>query len=194
MHGGQAPSVRELQDLLGYQSPRSAALILARLAALGYVRRREDGRLQLVRDLPECTDHATTVMVPLVGSAPCGLPLLAEQNIEASIQVSTGLARPPHRYFFLRASGDSMNRAGIANGDVVLVRQQSMASPGDRIVALVDGEATIKRLRVAPDVVVLEPVSDNSEHKPIVVNSDFLIQGVVVSSFPLEKGPSHGRL
>lgn len=193
VHGGQPPSVRELQDQLGYQSPRSAALILMRLTAMGFIRRRADGKLQLVRDLPNVTDQATTVMVPLVGTAPCGLPLLAEQNVEANIQVSTGLARPPHRYFLLRATGDSMNLAGISSGDVVLVRQQAAADPGDRIVALIDGEATIKRFRLAVDAVVLEPVSDNPDHKPIVVTSDFLVQGVVVSSFPLEKGPPHGR-
>ena len=86
-----------------------------------------------------------------------------------------------------------MNLAGIASGDVVLVRQQASADPGDRIVALIDGEATIKRFRLAADAVILEPVSDNPDHKPIVVNSDFLVQGVVVSSFQLEKGPSHVR-
>jgi len=193
VHGGQAPSVRELQERLGYQSPRSAALILSRLAALGFIRRRADGKLQLVRDLPDDAGHATTVMVPLVGTAPCGLPLLAEQNVEANIQVSTGLARPPHHYFLLRTMGDSMNRAGIASGDVVLVRQQSTADPGDRVVALIDGEATIKRLRLSPDAVVLEPVSDNPDHKPIIVSTDFLVQGVVVSSIPLEEGSSHGR-
>lgn len=193
VHGGQPPSVRELQDQLGYQSPRSAALILMRLTALGFIRRRADGKLQLVRDLPAETDQGNTVLVPLVGSAPCGLPLLAEQNVEANIQVSTGLARPPHRYFLLRAIGDSMNLAGIASGNVVLVRQQATADPGDRIVALIDGEATIKRFRLAADAVVLEPVSDNADHEPIVVTSDFLVQGVVVSSFPLEKGPAHGH-
>ena len=187
VHGGQPPSVRELQDQLGYQSPRSAALILTRLTAMGFIRRREDGKLQLVRDLPTETDQATTVMVPLVGTAPCGLPLMAEQNIEALIPVSERLARPPHRYFLLRARGSSMDQAGIRDGDLILVRQQSSADQGQNVVALIDDEATVKRLRRGTDVIVLEPRSSDPNHKPIILSSDFQIQGVVVATVSAEE-------
>ncbi len=181
-HGQPAPTVRELKDLLEYRSPRSAAVILERLAAHGFIRRRPDGQLQLLRDLPEGAAHARTVPVPLVGAIACGAPLLAEQNIEAMIPVSLSLARPPHNYFMLRAKGNSMNRAGIQDGDLVLVRQQPTAQDGDRVVALIDDEATVKVLRRAGDAIALEPRSTNKRHEPILVTTDFQVQGVVVGT------------
>ena len=185
VHAGQPPSVRELQALLGYQSPRSAAQILGQLAQLGFLRRRADGKLQLLRDLPDDSAHGRTVEIPLVGIAPCGAPLLAEQNIEARIPVSIRLARPPHRYFLLRAIGDSMDQAGIEEGDLVLVRQQPAAENGDRIVALIDDEATIKEFRGTKGAVVLRPRSSNPTHQPIVLTTDFQVQGVVVATVPM---------
>lgn len=179
VHEGHGPSVRELQRLLGYDYPNAAAYILRRLAERGFIKRRDDGKLQLIRDLPHDASHAQTVEVPLVGSAPCGAPLLAEQNIEALIPVAVGLARPPARHFLLRARGDSMDLAGIQDGDLVLVRLQEVAEEGDRVVALIDDEATIKVFHRGGDAILLQPKSTNPKHKPIVLTTDFLIQGVV---------------
>lgn len=114
----------------------------------------------------------------------CGLPILAEENIEGMIPVSVDLARPGSKYFFLRASGDSMNEAGINDGDFVLVRQQTFAEDGDSIVALIDDEATIKEFRRTKDAVVLKPRSSNKKHQPILLTSNFQIQGVVVTAIP----------
>ena len=181
---GQNPSVREIQRVLGYEYPNAAAYILRRLADRGFIKRREDGRLQLLRDLPNDASRAQTVDVPLVGTVPCGAPLLAEENLEAVIPVSVDLARPPHRYFLLRAKGDSMDLAGIQSGDLVLVRQQEVAVDGDLVVALVDDEATIKAFRRGRDAILLQPKSTNSAHMPIVLGTDFLIQGVVRATIP----------
>lgn len=189
LHTGGAPSVRELSTELGFASPRSASLIIDRLIEKGFLRRRDQDRaLQLLR-MPEGTrDRESTVDVPLVGNAPCGAPLLAEENIEAMIAVSTTLARPPHRYFILRARGDSMTEAGIVDGSLVLVRQEQQARAGQTVVALVDDEATIKELRRGDDAVALVPKSKNPAHKPIVLRRDFLVQGVVVAALPKELG------
>ena len=184
MHRGQPPSVRELQAMLGYRSPRSAAEILEQLQRKRVVRRRADGKLQLIHDAEDERQHARTVDVPIVGSAPCGTPLLAEENIDSMIPVSVRLARPPHGYFLIRAVGDSMNEAGINDHDIVLVRQQVTAENGDRVVALIDGEATIKEFHRGSDVVILRPKSSNRDHKPILLTEDFQIQGVVVSAIP----------
>src|SRR3989338_5727893 len=184
VHVGRAPSVREVATALGYRSPRSAAIVLERLAAAGFVARRPNGELQLLRTPPAATDHARTVEVPLVGSAPCGAPLLATENIEAMVPVSEQLARPPHRYFLLRANGDSMDKAGIEDGNLVLVRQQPAAQPGDVVVALIDDETTIKEFRPGTGAVALVQRSRNQRHKPILLTRDFLVQGVVVASLP----------
>ncbi|MCX7698830.1 MAG: transcriptional repressor LexA [Candidatus Goldbacteria bacterium] len=127
-------------------------------------------------------DGEQTVQVPVVGRASCGKPILAEENIESTIPVSTKIARPPYKYFFLRAKGDSMNLAGINDGDLVLVRQQQTAQNKDIVVALIDDEATIKEYNIMEDKVILKPKSDNPVHKPIIVTRDLKIQGIVVST------------
>ena len=185
VHSGQAPSVRQLQRLLGYRSPRSAADILDQLAERNIIRRQPGGKVQLLEHPDGDQQHARTVDVPLVGNVACGTPIFADENIEAKLPVSIRLARPPHRYFILRAVGDSMDAAGINDRDLVLVRQQSEAENGDRVVALIDNEATIKLFRRSSDAVVLAPKSRNKKHHPILLTEDFLIQGVVIATIPV---------
>jgi repressor LexA len=185
VHFGQAPSVRDLSTELGFQSPRSAALIIARLIELGYLKRRAGDRaLQLLKMPDDADDRVSTVSVPLVGSAPCGMPLLAEENIDAWYPVSTELARPGAKYFLVKAAGDSMDEVGIADGSLVLVRQQETAPSGAVVIALVDDEVTIKELRLSTDAAALVPRSRNKCHKPILATRELRVQGVVVASIP----------
>lgn len=179
----KSPSIREIQRELGYGSPRSAAQILNRLIKSRCVERRSNGLLRIVKDLSD-DGQARTVPIPLVGTAACGAPLLAEENIEAEIPVSITLAKPPHRYFLLRVKGDSMDRAKINNGDLVLVRQQSSAENGNIVVAVIDEEATIKEFRRTRTTVILRPKSSSSNHQPIILSESFQIQGVVVTAIP----------
>ena len=184
MRVGRIPSMRELMSYLGYRSPRSASLIVNKLIKKGALRRKDDGNLQFVKSLGDDTTRAQTVDIPLVGVVACGAPILAEENIQAKIPVSTKLARPPHRYFLLKVKGDSMNQKGIADGDFVLVRQQVRAKIGDTVVALIDNEATVKEFYEAGETVILKPRSKNKQHQPIVLTKDFQIQGVVVATIP----------
>jgi len=184
MRVGRIPSLRELMSSLGYKSPRSASLIVDKLIKKGVLRRKEDGGLQLIKSLGDDTTRAQTVDVPLVGIVACGAPILAEENVQAQIPVSTKLAKPPHRYFLLKAKGDSMDQKGIDDGDLVLVRQQTVAKDGDTVVALIDDEATIKEFHGAGETVVLKPMSKNKQHQPIVLTKDFQIQGVIVTAIP----------
>jgi len=184
MRRGRIPSIRELMASLGYRSPRSAAVIYKNLLEKGVLRRKKDGGLQFIKSLGDDTTRAQTVDVPLVGMVSCGAPILAEENIQARIPVSTKLAKPPHRYFLLKAKGDSMDQNGIDDGDLVLVRQQTAAKDGDTVVALIDDEATIKEFRIGKETYVLKPRSKNKTHQPIVLTKDFQIQGVVITSIP----------
>ena len=184
MHVGRIPSVRELMSSLGYRSPRSASLIIDQLVKKGVLRRKENGGLQFIKNLADDTSRAQTVDVPLIGMVACGTPMLAEENIQGMISVSTKLARPPHRYFLLKAKGDSMDQRGIDDGDLVLVRQQTTAKDGDTVVALIDDEATIKEFRIGGETFVLKPRSKNKQHQPIVLTKDFQIQGVVITTIP----------
>lgn len=185
VHGLKAPTVRELAEHLGFSSPRSASVVIDRLIELGYLARRESDRtLQVLRAPIDHTEVEATVEVPLVGSAPCGAPLMAIENVEAQYPVSLKLARPPHNYFLLRARGNSMNQVDIADGSLVLIRQQATADDGDIVIALVDDEATIKQLRRSQSAAALVPRSDDPTHKPIVLTHDFQVQGVVVATVP----------
>jgi repressor LexA len=184
VHKGHSPSVRDVQGILGYESPRTALIAIDGLIDKKYLKRKLDKTLQLLSDLPDEMNYGRTVNVPLVGYVSCGLPMLAEENIEAMVPVSDKLAKPGSRYFLLRAMGDSMNKAGICNRDLVLVRQQPTADDGQKVVALIDDEAIIKEFHRTPEAVVLRPKSTNKKYQPIILNNDFVIQGVVVATLP----------
>lgn len=183
MQNGRTPSVRELMKAMNYKSPLSATLLLNELTANKFIEKKIDGSYKLVKDLPE-GNTARTVSVPLVGSVTCGIPILAEENIEAMIPVSINLAKSGSKYFLLKAIGDSMDKAGIEDGDLILIRQQPTAQNGDKVVALIDDEATVKVFRQGEDVITLLPHSSNEKHKPIILSREFHIQGVVVATIP----------
>jgi repressor LexA len=183
-HRGRTPSIRELMGAMGYRSPRSAQDVLERLAEKGLIKKFEDGGYQLVRNPNLGRAHKQTVEVPVIGSVAAGTPILAEENIEGFVSISTSLAKRGGNYFLLRVRGDSMDEAGINDGDFVLVRQQAVAETGDRVVALIDDEATVKEFHPQDDVVVLKPRSSNPKNKPIILDHDFQIQGIVVAAVP----------
>lgn len=126
-----------------------------------------------------------TVSIPLVGEVPAGPLLLAEENHEGWVRVPRSFVRSnAQNYFLLRVRGDSMNRARVVggrleSGDLVLVRQQRNAENGEVVVALIDGEATIKRFHRGSGYVVLKPDSTNTVHHPIVGDARLQVQGVV---------------
>ena len=184
VHEGRAPSVRELMTALGYKSPRSASIVIDSLISKKLLRKKDDGTLLFLNKFSANDRQTQTVNIPLVGTVTCGLPVLAEENIEAMIPVSVELARPSYRYFLLRASGDSMNRAGIEDGNLLLIRQQPNAQNGDIVVACIDGETAVKEFCKNEEVVILKPRSTNAAHQPIILNSNFLIQGIVIKIIP----------
>ncbi len=120
------------------------------------------------------------VRVPIVGSAPCGNPLMAEPNIEGYIDVEKEKIRPGFEYFILRADGDSMNLAGINDGDLVLCRLHEKAETGNRVVALLGGEnVTIKMYDKKDGRRILLPKSTNKNHMPITPEEGDSVQGIV---------------
>ncbi len=180
---GKMPSVRALMEIMEYKSPRSASVMFEKLVGKGVLSRNAQGKLQFNEGgLPQ-GDQTSTVEVPLVGVTSCSGPIFAEENIEAYYKISHKLAPAASQYFFLRITGDSMDKAGIGDGDLVLIRQQNTAKPGDLVLALIDDSATIKKYLPEQDIVILKPCSTNPIHKPIILTDDFLIQGVVVRSF-----------
>jgi DUF2075 family protein len=120
------------------------------------------------------------IEVPLVGSAPCGEPFLGENNIQEMIEVEKSRIKPGASYFIVRASGDSMDKAGINDGDLVLCRYAEKGETGDRVVALIGGEnVTIKFYDKKDGRRILLPKSTNNKHQPIIPEEGDIIQGIV---------------
>ena len=138
-----------------------------------------DARLLLISPFDEEQIDQNVIKVPLLGTASCGKPILAFEEKEGEIPISTKLLKKGEKYFILRASGTSMNKSKIQDGDLVLIKQQSTASNGENVVALIDDEATIKEFHHKGDIVILKPNSTDKSHMPIILIEDFKIQGVV---------------
>lgn len=180
---GESPTLSELQTMLGVPFLNSVVHLLGKLEEKGQIQRAKG----VERGITPLGDPRTTYNIPVVGSAPCGRPMLAEQNIEGYITVDKKLIMDdPRRYFFLKAMGDSMNNAGINDGDMVLIHSQPTARPEERVVALIDDEATIKVYRPGNGFVALVPKSKNPANKPIILRDTFAIQGIVKAVYQKE--------
>lgn len=181
------PTVEELRRLLGVGSTRTVLRYLDALKEEGYIDRWSGARGLRMRKGPAA--RLETRLIPIVGEAPAGQLMPAEENILGQVQVPKEFLKPSNsNFFFLRVRGDSMNRAKvdgqtIEDGDLVLVRQQDRADPGKIVVALIDGEATIKTLVKGPGYYILKPESANPKHRPIIVAQAFRVQGIVCRVF-----------
>ncbi|MCI7003488.1 MAG: transcriptional repressor LexA [Clostridia bacterium] len=116
--------------------------------------------------------------LPVVGSIACGTPLLAEENIEKYLPVPTDFLGAG-KFFILRANGNSMIKAGIEDGDYVIVKQQETAEIGQIIVALINDEATLKRYYIDNEKqqVRLHPENDKMND---MYFKNVVIQGIAV--------------
>lgn len=180
---GTPPTVEELRKKLRLGSTRTVLRYLRWLEESGDIERWAGARgLRLLRGSGK---GLQTVAVPLVGEAPAGPLMAAEENIEGWLRLPKDSLKPNSaKFFLLRVRGNSMNKAAIdgnliENGDLVVVRQQSAADAGEIVVALIDGEATIKRLERGPGYYILRPQSTDRQIHPIVVDHEFAIAGVV---------------
>lgn len=177
---GVPPTVREIGEHFRV-TPRAAFDHLRALEKKGALRRRlAAGRTS--RALILADRGWATREVPVLGRIAAGAPLLAEENREGSLPVGVEwLAGKGEEVFALRVRGESMVNAHIVDGDLVLVRQQTSAEPGDIVAALLDNEATVKRFGREGDAVLLKP--DHPTMLPIVVRpgqKDFKILGKVI--------------
>jgi repressor LexA len=164
---GYPPTVREIGAAVGLCSPASVQGHLASLEAKGYIRRGSSKRRALEVIRPggsHSLRHAErqAPQIPLVGRVAAGVPLLAEENIEEAIVIPAFLGEP-RECFALRVTGTSMIKAGILDGDVVVVKRQETADDGDIVVAILDEEATLKRFFRESDTVRLQPENDSMD-------------------------------
>lgn len=180
---GYPPSVREICEAVGLKSTSTVHGHLARLEKKGYIRRdpTKPRAIEILDEAPYNPDLPTRelVQVPIVGNITAGTPILAVENIEDTFPVPVDYVHND-TVFMLKVRGDSMIEAGIFDKDLILVRQQSNASNGDIVVALIEDYATVKTFFREKDFVRLQP--QNASMNPIIVR-DVTILGKVIGLF-----------
>lgn len=115
--------------------------------------------------------------IPLLGKVVAGIPIESQENLEGCIYISY---KPKENYFALRVQGDSMINAGIRDKSILVVHKQTYAENGEIIVAMLNGESTVKRFKIFGDNIFLMPENPAFEPIPIQKNDDFLILGKVI--------------
>ncbi len=177
---GYPPAVREICEAVHLKSTSSVHSHLETLEKNGYIRRdpTKPRAIEILDDTFNLT-RREVINVPIVGSVAAGMPLLATENIENYFPIPSEFM-PNQDVFILHVKGDSMINAGIFDGDNILVRQQSTASDGDMVVALVEDSATVKTFYKEDGYYRLQPENDSMD--PILVN-EVSILGIVFGVF-----------
>ena len=115
--------------------------------------------------------------IPLLGSVVAGVPIEAQEDLEGYVYISF---KPKEEYFALRVHGESMINAGIRDNSILIVHKQPYANCGDIVVAMLNGEQTVKRFKMYGDNIFLMPENPAFEPIPVLKGADFLILGKVV--------------
>jgi repressor LexA len=177
---GFPPTLREIAFHFGLRGPKAPQKTLNILERKGYIRKIPGGSRAIEILGSKVSRHgglpykmgfvesatAPTFPIPIIGRVQAGEPILAVENIEGYINLDRSLASSGD-IFLLRVQGDSMIEAHIQDGDFALVKPQPNAENGEIVVALIEDEATIKRIFKKKDLIRLEPA--NPKMEPIVV-------------------------
>lgn len=171
-----SPSIREIAAATG-MGKSNVAKYVAYMREQGKLDASSKHRSIVTKEA--AMTRTQTVRVPILGAVSCGLPKLAEENIEEYVRLPVSLFGKGD-FFLLRANGDSMIDAGIEHGDLVLIRQQSTADPGQIVVALIgDEEATLKRFYPDYENGLIRLHPENTTMEDIIVDT-CIIQGIAV--------------
>ena len=162
---GYAPSMREIGEAAGLNSPASVKYQLDILEEKGFIRRDADRGRAMEVVLPDSMSGAgahtdKTRFIPLVGSIAAGVPITADQQVEETLPLPESLVGKGD-LFMLKVKGESMINAAICDGDYVVIRQQKDANNGDIVAAMIDGEATVKTFSRKGGHIWLLPANDD---------------------------------
>ncbi|MDO5422787.1 MAG: transcriptional repressor LexA [Eubacteriales bacterium] len=177
---GFPPSVREICEAVNLKSTSSVHSHLETLERNGYIHR-DPTKPRAIEILDENFNLNRTEMVnvPVIGRVAAGMPILAQENIEAYFPIPAEYM-PNEQTFMLEVKGESMINAGILDGDRIVVRQQPNAENGDIVVALTEeNEATVKTFYKEDGYYRLQPENDYME--PILIHGELTILGKVIA-------------
>ena len=184
LNKGYPPAVREICEAVHLKSTSSVHSHLETLEKNGFIRRdpTKPRAIEIIDDDFNLV-RREIISVPVIGSVAAGEPIFAEQNIEGYLPVLPE-DMPDGEAFMLRVKGESMVKAGIFDGDRVLVKKQEHAENGDIVVALVDDSATVKTFYREDGHFRLQP--ENNSMKPIILD-DVSVVGKVTGLFRVYK-------
>lgn len=166
---GYPPSIREIAEAVGLKSSSTVHAHLLQLEEKGYLKRDATKTRAIIpvdMDMPQQVTEV--ISLPLIGTVAAGIPILAEQNIEDYLPLPASFIGTG-THFLLRVQGESMIEAGIMDGDYLIVRQQSNAANGEIVVAMLEDEATVKRIFIRDNYIELRP--ENSAMEPIIAQN-----------------------
>lgn len=179
---GMPPTRVEIAREIGFKSPNAAEEHLKALARKGYIEMLSGTSrgIRIIASDDEVLDAANDDGLPLIGKVAAGSPIEAIEHIETHYPVNGAMFHPAADYL-LRVNGNSMEKIGILDGDLLAVHRTTSARNGQVIVARVEDEVTVKRLEKKGDLIYLHP--ENDELEPIVVNprvEHIEIEGIAV--------------
>ncbi|MDP4001388.1 MAG: transcriptional repressor LexA [bacterium] len=175
---GIPPSVSELASKFKVKSKNAVAKLLNSLQEKGYIRK--SGKARGIEVLNQSGEPIARglISVPLIGRITAGQPMLAEEQVEDWLNLPVSLVKDRKDVFLLKVQGMSMKDAGILDGDMVLVKQQKIADINDIVVALLEDEATVKRLVKKDNRFFLK--AENKAYPNIYPEHEWSIQGKVI--------------
>ncbi len=181
-HHGHAPTQNEIKDHFGLKSLGSVQKYLQYLNKEGLLETHWNQRRGVEVKAPDRVVESDSELIPLLGLVAAGNPIEAIENPTNTISVPRHFIKGGFRYFALTVKGDSMIEAGILEGDVIVCRSTKEARSGQIVVAVIDGEATVKTLSMQKKNHI-ELLPSNKNYSPIVVDEttpDFKIVGTLV--------------
>lgn len=185
---GYPPTYREIGKHFDISSTFGVKRHIDALIKKGYLSSERNSSRVLslvnVEKILEKVTPASSMEIPIVGRVAAGYPIFAQENIEGMLNIDTSFIKAGSKVFALKVQGDSMINAGILEGDLVIVKQQSEAKEGEIIIALLGDESTVKRFS-KPSESVINLIPENEKYSVIVVNDkdDFSIVGKVIGVF-----------
>ena len=157
------PTLREISGHINAKGTVTAIRHLDELERKGYITRREGSSRSI-----SVVGRGGTIAVPIIGKIKAGVPSLAYEDIQGYLNLDTSWVRDKG-CFLLQVEGDSMIEAGILDGDLALIRPQPTADNGEIVVAMIDGEATLKRFFRDDSHIRLQP--ENKTMEPIIIKA-----------------------
>lgn len=175
IHGGSTPTYREIAEHFGFKSPKAATDHVQALERKGCLRR--NGRRS--RGIELIPPNRDTVTAPVLGRIQAGSPNEESQHIQGQLAIDKWIlgSAARNRLFWLQVRGDSMTGRGVFDGDWVVADADCTRREGSMVVALIDGESTLKTLAIEKGAFLLRP--ENPRYGSLIPVTEMSIQGVV---------------